>query len=135
MRQLEAGTHQPRRATLEVVRRCLESAGSLTKTAEEWACASARPKRGSKPNREALVNKAVSTRLQDNASRIFIVARHPYADRLEGAHVGVDPVGHPFDRACREHEIEHRLTKHPWSTDVIDSVFLQDLSYFPLAHG
>jgi transcriptional regulator with XRE-family HTH domain len=27
VRQLEAGTHQPRRATLEVVRRCLESAG------------------------------------------------------------------------------------------------------------
>ena len=30
--------------------------------------------------------------------------------------------GHPFDRACREHGIEHRLTKpkHPWTTDVID---------------
>ena len=27
VRQLEAGTHQPRRATLEVVRRCLESCG------------------------------------------------------------------------------------------------------------
>jgi DNA-binding transcriptional regulator YiaG len=27
VRQLEAGTHQPRRATLEVVRRCLESGG------------------------------------------------------------------------------------------------------------
>ena len=30
--------------------------------------------------------------------------------------------GHPFDRVCREHGIEHRLTKpnHPWTTDVID---------------
>jgi DNA-binding transcriptional regulator YiaG len=27
VRQLEAGTHQPRRATLDVVRRCLESGG------------------------------------------------------------------------------------------------------------
>ena len=27
VRQLEAGTNQPRRATLEVVRRCLETAG------------------------------------------------------------------------------------------------------------
>jgi hypothetical protein len=27
VRQLEAGTHQPRRATLEVVRRCLELGG------------------------------------------------------------------------------------------------------------
>jgi len=36
--------------------------------------------------------------------------------------------GHPFDRVCREHGIEHRLTK---ST----SVFLRDLSYFLLAHG
>jgi transcriptional regulator with XRE-family HTH domain len=27
VRQLEAGTHQPRRATLDVVRRCLEAAG------------------------------------------------------------------------------------------------------------
>lgn len=27
VRQLEAGTNEPRRATLEVVRRCLESAG------------------------------------------------------------------------------------------------------------
>jgi transcriptional regulator with XRE-family HTH domain len=27
VRQLEAGTHRPRRATLEVVRRCLESGG------------------------------------------------------------------------------------------------------------
>jgi len=33
--------------------------------------------------------------------------------------------GHPFDRACREHGIEHRLTKpnHPWTTDVIDKCF------------
>jgi hypothetical protein len=27
VRQLEAGTHQPRRATLQVVRQCLEAAG------------------------------------------------------------------------------------------------------------
>jgi predicted transcriptional regulator len=27
IRQLEAGSHQPRRATLDVVRRCLEEAG------------------------------------------------------------------------------------------------------------
>jgi transcriptional regulator with XRE-family HTH domain len=27
VRQLEAGAHQPRRATLDVVRRCLEAAG------------------------------------------------------------------------------------------------------------
>ena len=27
VRQLEAGTHQPRHATLQVVRRCLEAAG------------------------------------------------------------------------------------------------------------
>jgi transcriptional regulator with XRE-family HTH domain len=27
VRQLEAGTHQPRNATLQVVRRCLEAAG------------------------------------------------------------------------------------------------------------
>jgi transcriptional regulator with XRE-family HTH domain len=27
LRQLEAGAHEPRRATLEVVKRCLESAG------------------------------------------------------------------------------------------------------------
>src|SRR6516164_10745763 len=33
--------------------------------------------------------------------------------------------GHRFDRACREHRIEHRLTKpnHPWTTDVIDKCF------------
>jgi transposase InsO family protein len=33
--------------------------------------------------------------------------------------------GHPFDRVCREHGIEHRLTKpnHPWTTDVIDKCF------------
>jgi transposase InsO family protein len=33
---------------------------------------------------------------------------------------------HPFDRACREHGIEHRLTKpnHPWTNDVIDKCFL-----------
>jgi transposase InsO family protein len=33
---------------------------------------------------------------------------------------------HPFDRACREHGIEHRLTKpnHPWTTDVIDKCLL-----------
>ena len=30
-----------------------------------------------------------------------------------------------FDKTCREHEIEHRLTKpyHPWTTDVIDKCF------------
>jgi transposase InsO family protein len=35
--------------------------------------------------------------------------------------------GHPFDRACRSHGIEHRLTKpnHPWTTDVIDKSFLR----------
>jgi hypothetical protein len=33
---------------------------------------------------------------------------------------------HAFDRACREHGIEHRLTKpnNPWTTDVIDKCFL-----------
>ena len=34
---------------------------------------------------------------------------------------------HIFDRACMKNGIEHRLTK--------TSVFLRDLSYFPLAHG
>ena len=34
---------------------------------------------------------------------------------------------HIFDRVCREHGIEHRLTKpyHPWTTDVIDKSFLR----------
>jgi transposase InsO family protein len=38
----------------------------------------------------------------------------------------------PFDRACREHEIEHRLTKpnHPWTTDVIDKRFLTGSELF-----
>ena len=40
--------------------------------------------------------------------------------------------GHPFDRACREHGIEHRLTKpnHPWTTDVIDKCFLAGSELF-----
>ena len=30
--------------------------------------------------------------------------------------------GHPFDRACREHGIEHRLTKpnHPWTNGQVE---------------
>jgi transposase InsO family protein len=30
--------------------------------------------------------------------------------------------GHPFDRACQQHDIEHRLTKphHPWTTDEVE---------------
>ncbi len=30
--------------------------------------------------------------------------------------------GHPFDRACREHGIEHRLTKpnHPWTNGRVE---------------
>ena len=40
--------------------------------------------------------------------------------------------GHPFDRACREHGVEHRLTKpnHPWTTDVIDKCFLTGSALF-----
>ena len=40
--------------------------------------------------------------------------------------------GHPFARACREHGIEHRLTKpnHPWTTDVIDKCFLAGSELF-----
>jgi len=40
--------------------------------------------------------------------------------------------GHPFDRVCREHGIEHRLTKpnHPWTTDVIDKCFLTRSALF-----
>src|SRR5215469_13155198 len=43
--------------------------------------------------------------------------------------------GHPFDRACREHGIEHRLTKpnHPWTTDVIDKSFLARFGLFYFA--
>ena len=39
---------------------------------------------------------------------------------------------HPFDRACREHGIEHRLTKpnHPWTNDVIDKCFLAGSELF-----
>ena len=35
--------------------------------------------------------------------------------------------GHAFDRVCREHGIEHRLTEpyHPWTTDVIDKSLLR----------
>ena len=41
-----------------------------------------------------------------------------------------EPVwAHAFEYACVQNDIDHRLTKP--ST----SVFLQDLSYFPLAHG
>jgi transposase InsO family protein len=31
-------------------------------------------------------------------------------------------MGHIFDRVCREHGIEHRLTKpyHPWTTDEVE---------------
>src|SRR5580704_8529461 len=57
VRQLEAGTHQPRRATLDVVRRCLESGG--VEFIDEncgGVGASARPTRGNRPNREELVN-------------------------------------------------------------------------------
>jgi transposase InsO family protein len=45
--------------------------------------------------------------------------------------------GHPFERACRDHGIEHRLTKpnHPWTTDVIDKSSFGDLRYPPVAHG
>jgi transposase InsO family protein len=30
--------------------------------------------------------------------------------------------GHPFDRACRRHDIEHRLTKpnHPWTNGQVE---------------
>jgi transposase InsO family protein len=40
--------------------------------------------------------------------------------------------GHPFDRLCAEHGIEHRLTKpnHPWTTDVIDKCFLAGSELF-----
>lgn len=40
--------------------------------------------------------------------------------------------GHPFDRACQAHDIEHRLTKpnHPWTTDVIDKGFLIGFALF-----
>ena len=40
--------------------------------------------------------------------------------------------GHPFDRVCREHGIEHRLTKpnHPWTTDVIDKWFFAGSELF-----
>ena len=40
--------------------------------------------------------------------------------------------GHPFDRVCREHGIDHRLTKpnHPWTTDVIDKCFLTGSALF-----
>jgi len=40
--------------------------------------------------------------------------------------------GHPFDRVCREHGIEHRLTKpnHPWTTDVIDKCFFAGSELF-----
>src|SRR6202042_3525981 len=39
---------------------------------------------------------------------------------------------HPFDRVCREHGIEHRLTKPnpPWTTDVIDKCFLASSELF-----
>ena len=40
--------------------------------------------------------------------------------------------GHPFDRVCQEHGIEHRLTKpnHPWTTDVIDKCFFAGSELF-----
>ena len=43
--------------------------------------------------------------------------------------------GHPFDRVCREHGIEHRLTKpyHPWTTDVIDKCFFAGSELFFLS--
>ena len=42
-----------------------------------------------------------------------------------GSSVLVYPVlfrGHPFDRACRRHGIEHRLTKpnHPWTNGQVE---------------
>src|SRR5258708_26056896 len=39
---------------------------------------------------------------------------------------------HMFDKTCREHEIEHRLTKpnHPWTTDVVDKCFLSGSELF-----
>ena len=32
--------------------------------------------------------------------------------------------GHPFDRACRQHSIEHRLTKpnHPWTNGQVERI-------------
>jgi transposase InsO family protein len=39
---------------------------------------------------------------------------------------------HRFDRVCREHGIEHRLTRpnHPWTTDVIGKRFLRRSAVF-----
>jgi transposase InsO family protein len=44
---------------------------------------------------------------------------------------------HMFDQVCREHGIEHRLTKpnHPWTTDVIDKSFRCGFAVFSPAHG
>ena len=44
---------------------------------------------------------------------------------------------HLFDRVCREHGIEHRLTKpnHPWRRMRLNSAFLAKLCYFSSAYG
>jgi transposase InsO family protein len=40
--------------------------------------------------------------------------------------------GHPFDRTCWRHGIDHRLTKpnHPWTTDVIDKSLFDKSALF-----
>jgi transposase InsO family protein len=45
--------------------------------------------------------------------------------------------GHMFDRVCREHGIEHRLTKpyHPWTTDEVEQPLFGPPCYFVAAHG
>ena len=45
--------------------------------------------------------------------------------------------GHPLDRVCWSHGIEHRLTKpnHPWTTDEVEQPFLRGSCYFSAAHG
>ena len=42
---------------------------------------------------------------------------------------------HLFDRLCRQHGIEHRLTKpnHPWTTDEIEQLFLFEAAIFRLS--
>src|SRR5262245_10496122 len=42
-----------------------------------------------------------------------------------------------FEVACARNDIDHRLTKpkHPWTTDVMDKLFLGEPCYFSSAQG
>jgi hypothetical protein len=81
----------------------------------------------------AAVPYKVHTVLTDNGTHFTTPGNtSSAAPDIKAALDAGEPVwAHAFEYACAQNDIDHRLTKPKHST----SVFLRDLSYFPLAHG